>query len=181
MLTSDSQTKMTKFLQNCWGATSFWLSTSVWESLLNAKEFYFSSCFCMNLTWASHTHEEKSMFLIILKRFLSFLTMRTHAQACDCWPKYTTSRLNLTTSRGGLVCLFVTQIQVEWARHTVDRIPLGTAIIYIRLNLWIKRRYRPAVYIGLQTCVIWSAHNMSEYRGVDAVHESCPQRPTIEM
>ena len=26
-----------------------------------------------------------------------------------------------------------------------------------------------------------SAHNMSEYRGVDAVHESCPQRPTIEM
>ena len=114
MLTSDSRTKMTKFLQNCWGATSFWLSTSVWESLLNAKEFYFSSCFCMNLTWASHTHEEKSMFLIILKRLLSFWTKLTLAQACDCWPKYTTSRLNLTTSRGGLVCLFVTQIQVEW-------------------------------------------------------------------
>ena len=38
---------------NCWGATSFWVSTSVWESLLNAKKLDFSSCSCMSLTWVS--------------------------------------------------------------------------------------------------------------------------------
>ena len=32
---------------------------------------------------------KKSMFLIILEHFFSFLTMRMHAQACICWMNYT--------------------------------------------------------------------------------------------
>ena len=38
--------------------------------------------FCLHsyesLTWASRTHDEKSMFLIILEHFLSFSTMQKH-------------------------------------------------------------------------------------------------------
>ena len=47
MLTRGSRTKMTKLTWNCWGATSFWVSTSVWESLVNAKKLHFSSCSCV--------------------------------------------------------------------------------------------------------------------------------------
>ena len=35
-------------------------------------------------------HDEKNMFWIILERFLLFLTMQTHAQACIGWLNYTT-------------------------------------------------------------------------------------------
>ena len=61
------------FLRIPSGATSFWVSTSVWESLLNAKNVHFFPYFYMSLAWASHAHDEKSMFLII---FSSFSAMR---------------------------------------------------------------------------------------------------------
>ena len=64
--------KYDQFLQNCWGATSFWMSTRVWESLLNAKNVNFCSYSYVSLTSVSRMHDEKSMFLIILKRFLLF-------------------------------------------------------------------------------------------------------------
>ena len=73
-----------------WGATIFWVSTSIWESLLDAKKFHFSPCFYVSLTWASCAYDEKSTFLIIFKCFSLFSTMWTHAQACICWSKYTT-------------------------------------------------------------------------------------------
>ena len=50
----------------------------------------FFSFFFMSLSWASRTHDEKGTFFMIFKRFPSFSTMRTHAQACVCWWKYTT-------------------------------------------------------------------------------------------
>ena len=51
------------------------------------KIFLFT--FLLSLTWASRTHEKKYVF-IILDRFLLFSTMRTHAQSCIRWSKYTT-------------------------------------------------------------------------------------------
>ena len=44
----------------------------------------------ISLTWASHMHDEKSMFLIILERFLLVSTMQMHAQACILRSKCTT-------------------------------------------------------------------------------------------
>ena len=63
---------------NCWGATSFWVSTSVWESLLNAKKLHFSSCSCVSLMWVSRAYDEKSTFLVILSVFIVF----DHVNAC---------------------------------------------------------------------------------------------------
>ena len=54
------------------------------------KLWLFSSFFFMRLTWASCAHNEKGTFFIIFECFLSFSTMRTHAQACVRWSKYTT-------------------------------------------------------------------------------------------
>ena len=82
--------KLVEFTQNLSGATSFRVSTSIWESLRNAKKLHFCLYLHISLTWASHTHDEKSVFLIIFKRFCSFSTMGTHAQACICLLKYTT-------------------------------------------------------------------------------------------
>ena len=82
--------QLTHANQNSPGATSFWVSTGIWESLLNAKNADFSSCCGMSLTWASHVHDEKSTFLTIFECFSLFSTIQTHAQACVCWLKYTT-------------------------------------------------------------------------------------------
>ena len=82
MLMRGSRTKMTKFTWNCWEATSFWVSPSVWESLLKAKKLHFSSCSCVSLTWVSRAYDEKSTFLVIFKRFSLFSTLWAHAQAC---------------------------------------------------------------------------------------------------
>ena len=41
--------KLVEFTLNLSGATRFWVSTSVWESLLNAKKLHFSSYFCLML------------------------------------------------------------------------------------------------------------------------------------
>ena len=56
------------------------------------------------------------------------------------WPRghvaeiITTNNISLS-SRGGLVRLFVAQIQVERGRRTVDRIPLGTKIRFYAVTL----------------------------------------------
>ena len=67
---------------NCWGANSFWVSTSVWESLLNAKKLHFSSCSCVSLTWVSRTYNEKSTFL----NFQAFFIVFDHVNACASMP-----------------------------------------------------------------------------------------------
>ena len=42
--TRETQVRLTQEHEwNCWGATSFWVSTSVWESLLNATNVHFCS------------------------------------------------------------------------------------------------------------------------------------------
>ena len=50
----------------------------------------FSLFFFMRPTWASRAHDEKGTFFIIFRCFLSFSTIRMHAQACIGWSKYTT-------------------------------------------------------------------------------------------
>ena len=50
----------------------------------------FSSFFFVSLLWASRVHDEKDTFFMIVKCFWLFSTMRTHAQACIHWSKYTT-------------------------------------------------------------------------------------------
>ena len=67
--TRDSNKAQARTSWNCWGATSFWVSTSVWESLLNTKKLNFSSCPCMSLMWVSRAYDEKITFLIIFKHF----------------------------------------------------------------------------------------------------------------
>ena len=42
MLMKGSHSKMIEFSPNLPGATSFWVSTSIWESLLNAKMSIFN-------------------------------------------------------------------------------------------------------------------------------------------
>ena len=59
-----------------------------WKTTKNAFKL---SLFCMSRTWASCTHDEKSLVLIILKRFQLFSTMQVNAQACVCWSKNTTN------------------------------------------------------------------------------------------
>ena len=61
---------------------SFWVSISIWESLLIGDQQTFSS-------WALHENK-KSYFLVIFKCFSLFWTMRMHVQPCVCWSKYTT-------------------------------------------------------------------------------------------
>ena len=78
--------KLVEFTQNLSGATSFRVSTSIWESLLNAKKIHFVRKPYMSFLYAW----QKSIFLIFFKRCLSFSTMRMLAQACICWSKYTT-------------------------------------------------------------------------------------------
>ena len=48
-----------------------------------------------SLLCASRVHDEKGSFFIIFECFLLFSIMRTHAQACICWSKYTTIGLRL--------------------------------------------------------------------------------------
>ena len=48
------------------------------------------SFFIESLSWASRVHDEKGTFLLIFECFYRFSTMRTHAQACVRWLKYTT-------------------------------------------------------------------------------------------
>ena len=75
MLTWSSCIKMTICPQNCWGATSFRVSTSHRESLLNAKNLHLLPCFHMSLTWAL-------VRIIVFKRFSLCSTMWMHVQAC---------------------------------------------------------------------------------------------------
>ena len=66
------------FFRNCWGATSFWVSTSVLESLLSAKKLHFSLCSCMSLTWVSREYDKKALF----KYFWVFFIVFDHVNAC---------------------------------------------------------------------------------------------------
>ena len=50
----------------------------------------FSLFFIESLSWASRVHDKKGTFLLIFECFRSFSTIRTHAQACLRWSKYTT-------------------------------------------------------------------------------------------
>ena len=54
--------KTSDFTWNLSGATSFWMSTSVWESLLNAKNVNFCSCSYVSLTWVSRKKMKKYVF-----------------------------------------------------------------------------------------------------------------------
>ena len=73
MISRGSRSKMTKFTWNCWGATSFWVSTSIWEPLLNAKK-------CIHvLAWAlreSLVRTMKKYFLIIFNHVNACVSMR---------------------------------------------------------------------------------------------------------
>ena len=69
--------KLVEITLNLSGVTSFWVSTSIWESLLNAKKLHFSSYFYVGLTWASRTHEE------ILEPFFIIFD---HANTCASIP-----------------------------------------------------------------------------------------------
>ena len=78
--------KLVEFTRNLPGATSFCVSTSIWESLLSTKKLHFSSYFYVSLAWAFHTHDVKSMFLIILECFYHFWLckrIRKHTFACQ--------------------------------------------------------------------------------------------------
>ena len=76
--------------ENSKWATSFWVSTSFRESLpiADQQSFFFIflhvSYMSLSCTWW------KRYFFIIFKCVLSFSTMRTRAQACAGWSKYTT-------------------------------------------------------------------------------------------
>ena len=69
---------------------SFKVSTSFWESLpiTDQQTFFFiflcKPLVCLSCAWW------KRYYLLIFKCFWLFLTMRTHAQACIRWSKYTT-------------------------------------------------------------------------------------------
>ena len=70
-------------------------------------------------TWALHEplsrrHGEKSMFLIILKRFSSFSTMQKHVQAFGCWSKYTTVNFS------GMFNINSNQIAIVYIRKRVN-------------------------------------------------------------
>ena len=60
-------TMMKNTVFNLSGATSIWVSTNVWESLLNAKNVSFLPYFYVSLRWTSCTHDEKRILLIILR------------------------------------------------------------------------------------------------------------------
>ena len=67
----------------------------------------------MSLSYA----QRKKYIFDYLKLFLSFLTMWTHAQACIRWLKYTTNRLNLTTSTSGITLLLSQEIMTIFNCH----------------------------------------------------------------
>ena len=69
--------------------TSFWVSTSFGSNSQSQTNKKFSSFFFVSLLCATCVHDENVTFFIIFECFLLFLTMRTHAQACILWSKYT--------------------------------------------------------------------------------------------
>ena len=74
-LHGQKQWKTPKFTWNCCGATSFWVSTSIWESLPKAK-----NCFFLHvLTWVSCAYYEKYYFF---GNFQAFLIVFDHVNAC---------------------------------------------------------------------------------------------------
>ena len=77
MLTRGSCTKMDEFSLN------IWVSTSVWESLLNTKNVHCLSSWCMSLTWASLACDEKSSFWWFSIVFLCF--KHANVWASMCW------------------------------------------------------------------------------------------------
>ena len=80
MLTRGLRTKMTKFTSNCWGASSFWVSTSVCESLLTAKKLNFYHIF----TWASRAYDFQAFFIVFDHVNICA------SKACVRWSKYST-------------------------------------------------------------------------------------------
>ena len=52
----------------------------------------------------------------------------------------------MLSSRGGLVCKGVNQIQVDWTLQAVDRIPLEDVYMVLAVNK-VNSLYGPAVYI----------------------------------
>ena len=91
MLMRDSCVKTFDFKQNLSGATSFWVSNSVWESLLNVKNIHFCSSFYVSLTWISCTHDEKSIFWwfsSIFYRFRPCKRMRKIHNKCPLHSMY---------------------------------------------------------------------------------------------
>ena len=60
-------------------------------------------------------HDEKGTFLLILECFRSFLTMRTHTQACGRWSKYTTvaDKVSIKSMPAKFQILSVNQLSAE--------------------------------------------------------------------
>ena len=90
------------------------------------------------------------------------------------------------SSRGGLEVELWTDNSLPSA--SVDQIPLGAMYLYGTIwTRYIYKVYRCVLYEDVDTRQYRSyskkecPQHVKKDRGVDAVHESCPQRPTIEM
>ena len=70
----------------------------IMEHLFDLLRSSFFPCYYSSFMWMSNAHDEKSV-LMVFKHFLWFWTMQTHAQACVCWSKYTTSGKHLPHGR----------------------------------------------------------------------------------
>ena len=55
--------------------------------------------------YASRAHDGKGTFFMIFECFLSFLTMKMHAQACIFWSKYMTKDFSVMVSFQNRKCL----------------------------------------------------------------------------
>ena len=64
--------------RNCWGATSFWVSTSVWESLLNTKKLHFFHV----LAWALRDSLVHTMKRVLFGNFQAFFFVFNHVNTC---------------------------------------------------------------------------------------------------
>ena len=60
---------------------SFWELVNIWESLVDAKSVYFSSCYNMSHSWAHHMSYENCTFWWFWSMFYCF-------QPCQCMNKH---------------------------------------------------------------------------------------------
>ena len=58
------------------------------------------------------------LFLLIFECFWSFSTMRTHAQACVCWSKYTTDSTHFLSFHLDLLCVNFTFKWLVFLKNT---------------------------------------------------------------
>ena len=90
----------------------FWLENMLkcWKADFDHQTVFKATIFWLKYT--THTFYVK-------------LAKRVQPLTSSCYNSCYSNNYVHSSSRGGLVRLFVAQIQVEWGRRTVDRIPLG--------------------------------------------------------